>query len=92
MSNKSQIYAYCQRQLTCRLSVPPTPKMNRFLVELGNKCKDLDGRHMDKSVILRCLVQLLISGEKDVDWQGIRTERVLLDRLKHCLYGHSKKS
>ena len=92
MSNKSEIYAYSQHQLTCRLTVPLTPRMNRFLVELGHRCKDLDGRHMDKSVILRCLVQVLVSSEKDIDWRSIRTERELLDRLKHCLCGHSRKS
>lgn len=92
MSNKSEIYTYSQRQLICRLTIPMTRKMNRFLVELGCKCKELNGHHMDKSVIMRCLVQVLMSNEKNVDWQSIRTERELLVRLKQCLSGHKRKS
>jgi len=88
MSNKSQIYAYSQSQLACRLTIPLTPKMNRFLVELGHRCKELDGRHMDKSVIVRSLVRLLMSNEKEVDWRSIRTED---DLLRHLVQGLSKK-
>jgi hypothetical protein len=73
--------AYSSAQLRVRATLPITPEMSRFLRGLSDRCKDEDGRFMDRSVILRSLIRALIKLEKQVDWSNIQSEDELAARL-----------
>jgi hypothetical protein len=78
-------YIYSQKQLTHRTTLPLTKEMDTFLKDLSERCKEGDGRHMDKSQIVRALIQVLMNAEKQLDLMGVQDEAELVQRLTRAL-------
>lgn len=78
-------YIYSQRDLTHRTTLPLTKEMDAFLKDLSERCKEGEGRHMDKSQIVRALIQVLMNAEKTLDLAGVKDESELVLRLSRAL-------
>jgi hypothetical protein len=74
-------YSFSSEQLRYRPPIPMTPEMRDFLAELSSRTKAKGGRYLDRSQILRGLIQALMRLEGQVDWSSIRDEEELVRRL-----------
>lgn len=76
-----ETYAFSQRELRYRATLPLTAEMKTFLNEISDRCKREGGKHMDGSQILRAAIRMLMKHESQVDWKNIDTEEELVRRL-----------
>jgi hypothetical protein len=74
-------YKYNQAQLTHRTTLQITRKMSAFLERLSELTKAQEGKYLDRSQIIRGLVEALMALEGQVDWHGIKDEDELVHRL-----------
>ena len=78
-------YIYSQKDLTHRTTLPLTKEMDSFLKDLSERCKEGEGRHMDKSQLVRALIQVLMNAESQLDLAGCKDETELVQRLARAI-------
>jgi len=59
--------------------------MDTFLKELSQRCKEGNGRFMDKTQVIRAMIQVLIDAEARLDLSGVQDEAQLVQRLSRAL-------
>ncbi len=81
-------YSYTKDQLSLRSTIPMTPELRQQLEALCAKCKERGGKKVAASAMVRSLISALVKLQNQIDWQSIRNEEQLLEKL---IAGLSKK-
>jgi hypothetical protein len=78
-------YIYSRKELTHRTTLPLTKEMDLFLRDLSGRCKEGDGRHMDKSQLLRAMLAVLMGVSDRLDVAGVKDEAELVERIRRAV-------